>query len=73
MRGNAELQLAMLGAINVMFEVLLYGTLGVLAGVFHERFSGSRNAGAVLSYVASSVYAGLAALVLADVVEGLGS
>ena len=69
---NTGLQLAMLGVINVVFEVVLYGVLGVVAGVFRERFSGSRRADTVLSYVAGLVYAGLAAVVLADVVEGLG-
>lgn len=67
---NAKLQLAMLGAINVVFEVVLYGALGVLAGFFHERYSGSRQADTVLSYVAGLVYAGLATVVLADIVEG---
>ncbi|WP_146362074.1 LysE family translocator [Arthrobacter yangruifuii] len=69
---NAELQLAMLGVINVVFEVVLYGALGVLAGVFHERFGGSRRADAVLSCATGLVYVGLAAVVLADVVEGFG-
>ena len=64
---NAGLQLAMLGAVNVLTEVLLYGTIGVLAGVFHSRFRSSRKAGAVLNYIAGSVYVALAGVVLAEV------
>lgn len=67
---NAALQLAMLGAVNVISEVLLYGTIGVLAGKFHSRFSGSRNAGAVFSYIAGAVYLVLAALIAADLLGG---
>lgn len=69
---NTQLQLAMLGVINIAFEMALYGALGVLAGVFHQRFSSSRRADAVLNYVAGLVYAGLAAIVLADVAEAFG-
>jgi threonine/homoserine/homoserine lactone efflux protein len=70
---NAELQLAMLGAVNVMTEVLLYGTIGVLAGVFHARFSNSRHAGAALNYIAATVYVVLAGFVIAEVITGLSS
>ncbi|WAP51471.1 LysE family translocator [Arthrobacter sp. ATA002] len=70
---NAELQLAMLGVVNVLSEVVLYGTVGVLAGVFHARFSSSRYAGAVLNYVAGAVYAGLGVFVAAEVAAGFGA
>lgn len=67
---NAGLQLAMLGTVNVLIEVLLYGIIGVLAGVFHSRFSNSRSAGAVLNYIAGAVYLVLAGFVLAEVLAG---
>jgi threonine/homoserine/homoserine lactone efflux protein len=68
---NAGLQLAMLGAVNVLTEVLLYGTIGVLAGVFHSRFSASRRAGGVLNYIAGAVYVVLAGVVLVEALAGL--
>ncbi|MEB2528357.1 LysE family translocator [Kocuria rosea] len=64
---NAGLQLAMLGAVNVLSEVLLYGTIGVLAGAFHARFKNSRKAGAMLNYLAGTVYVVLAGVVTAEV------
>lgn len=70
---SAGLQLAMLGGVNVLMEVLLYGTIGVLAGGLHSRFSGSRRAGAATSYVAGAVYLALAGVVVAEVVSGLTS
>jgi threonine/homoserine/homoserine lactone efflux protein len=63
---QAELQLAMLGAVNVGMEVLLYGAIGVGAGTFHTRFSESRRAGAVLHYIAATVYLVLAVVILAE-------
>jgi threonine/homoserine/homoserine lactone efflux protein len=67
---NAALQLAMLGAVNVVSEVLLYGAIGVLAGAFHSRFRGSRKAGAAFNYIAGAVYVVLAGVVVADVLGG---
>jgi threonine/homoserine/homoserine lactone efflux protein len=67
---NAGLQLAMLGGVNVLLEVCLYGTIGVLAGGFHARFNGSRTSGAVLNYVAGTVYVVLAGVVAAEVLTG---
>lgn len=67
---NAELQLAMLGAVNVLTEVVLYGTIGVLAGGFHARFGGSQRARAVLNYVAGIVYVTLAGVVVAETLAG---
>lgn len=69
--GNAQntgAQLAMLGAINVLTEVLLYGTIGLLAGAFHAGFAGSRKGGALLNYIAGGVYVTLAGVVLAEVI-----
>lgn len=59
-------QLAMLGAVNVLMEVTLYGSIGVLAGAFHIRFRGSGSAGVVLDYAAAAVYAVLAGAVAVD-------
>jgi threonine/homoserine/homoserine lactone efflux protein len=67
---NATLQLAMLGAVNVLSEVLLYGAIGVLAGAFHSRFRGSRRAGAAFNYIAGAVYVVLAGVVVAEVLRG---
>ncbi|MET7278871.1 LysE family translocator [Kribbella sp. NPDC005582] len=63
---NPRAQLALLGAVNVAMEVLLYGTIGVLAGAFHARFRRSGRAGAVLNYLAAAVYVLLAGVVLAE-------
>ncbi|MEU4386034.1 LysE family translocator [Promicromonospora sp. NPDC023805] len=63
---QAELQLAMLGAVNVGMEVLLYGAIGVGAGAFHTRYSESHRAGAVLHYIAAAVYLALAVAILAE-------
>lgn len=63
---NAGMQLAMLGAVNVLSEVLLYGSIGVLAGSLHSRFLGTRNAGVVLNYIAGAVYLALAGVVGAE-------
>lgn len=68
---NTGLQLAMLGAINVLTEVLLYGSVGVLAGGLHTRFNGSRKAGAALNYIAGCVYLALAIAIAAETLTGL--
>lgn len=64
---NSDLQLAMLGAVNVLAEVLLYGSIGALAGVFHSRFSGKQRASVILNYIAGTVYIALAGVVLAEI------
>lgn len=63
---NVGMQLAMLGAVVVLSEVLLYGSIGILAGHFHSRFHGTRNAGVVLNYIAGAVYVALAGVVMAE-------
>lgn len=67
---NAAIQLAMLGAVNVLVEVFLYGSLGLLAGTFHLRSEGSGRASALVSYIAGVVYVSLGGAVLADVLTG---
>lgn len=57
-------QLAMLGVVNVLAEVLLYGVVGLIAGTLHARFSGSKRATTVLHYLAAGVYLVLAVAVL---------
>ncbi|MFE5513463.1 LysE family translocator [Streptomyces sp. NPDC056529] len=72
--GNAEdpeLQMGVLGAINVLMEVVLYGCVGVLSGFFHARLTGSAKATAVLNYVASGVYVVLAVAISAEILLAL--
>lgn len=63
---QTELQLAMLGGVSVAMEVLVYGAIGVGAGVFRARFSRSHRAGNVLHYVAATAYLVLAIVILAE-------
>ena len=67
---STGIQLAMLGGVNVLTEVVLYGTVGATAGVFHSRFTSSSTAGARLNYVAGAVYAGLAGVVAVEAMAG---
>lgn len=64
---NPDLQMAVLGAVNVLIEMVLYGCVGVLSGVFHARLVGTTNATAVLNYVACSVYVALAATIIVEI------
>lgn len=64
---DTALQLAMLGAVNILTEVLLYGTIGVLAGSLHSHFETSPRATTALNYIAGTVYLALASVVVADV------
>ncbi|MFJ4867127.1 LysE family translocator [Streptomyces sp. NPDC088757] len=71
--GNAEdpgVQMALLGAINVLMEVLLYGGIGMLAGSFRTRLTGSSKATAVLNYGACAVYVVLAVTISVEVLVG---
>ncbi len=61
------LQMAMLGAVDVLMEVVLYGAIGLLAGVFHARFAGKTKVATVLNYVACVVYVVLAVTIIVDV------
>jgi threonine/homoserine/homoserine lactone efflux protein len=70
--GSAEssgLQLAILGAVDVLAEVVLYGAIGVLAGVFHARLGGAKSASAVLNCAACVVYVVLAATIVVEIVH----
>lgn len=68
--GNAEnpgFQMAILGAINILMEVILYGSIGVLAGFFQARLTGSTRATAVLNYIACTVYVVLAGAITGEI------
>jgi threonine/homoserine/homoserine lactone efflux protein len=68
--GSAQspaVQMALLGAINIVMEIVLYGGIGLLAGSFHVRLSGKANATAALNYVAGTVYVALAASITAQI------
>ncbi len=67
---NPGLQMAMLGAIDILMEIVLYGAIGVLAGSFHARVTGATRATAVLNYVASAVYFVLAGTIVAGISFG---
>jgi threonine/homoserine/homoserine lactone efflux protein len=64
---NPALQMAILGAINVLTEVILYGCIGVLAGFFHARLVDSAKATTVLNYTACTVYVVLAGTIFGEV------
>lgn len=59
-------QMAMLGAVNVATEVVLYGAIGVGASAFHDRFSARPHAQRLLHYVAAAVYFALALLIFGE-------
>jgi threonine/homoserine/homoserine lactone efflux protein len=63
---NASLQMAILGATDVLMEVVLYGCIGVLAGAFHARLAGTKKATVVLNYVACTVYVVLAVVIITE-------
>lgn len=65
---NTVAQLAMLGAVNVSTEVVLYGAIGTLAGTFHARFSRSLGARSRLSHVSAIAYVVLAAVIVGEIV-----
>lgn len=66
---SPELQLAMLGAVNVATEVLLYGAIGLLAGAFAARFAQNRRASRHLQQFAGAVYLLLALAIVVDTVR----
>ena len=66
---NTTAQMALLGAVNVCTEFVLYGGIGVLAGTFHQRFTSSPKASATLNYLAATVYAALACIIIVDAVR----
>jgi threonine/homoserine/homoserine lactone efflux protein len=58
--------MAILGATDVLMEVVLYGCIGVLAGAFHARLAGTKKATVVLNYVACTVYVVLAVVIITE-------
>ncbi|OUE29596.1 Homoserine/homoserine lactone efflux protein [Clavibacter michiganensis] len=64
---NANAQLAMLGAINVLTEFLLYGSLGVFAARFSERFKSNGRAQFIINCIAGSVFVGLAVFIVVEI------
>lgn len=64
---NPGLQMGILGAVDLLMEVILYGCIGVLAGAFHTRLTGSTNATTALNYLACAVYFVLAATIITEV------
>lgn len=67
---NSTTQMAMLGAVNILSEVVLYGSLGLLAGLFHSRFMRASNATFVLNLAAAAVYFLLATFIILDFATG---
>lgn len=64
-------QLALLGAVNVAAEVLLYGAIGVGAGALSGRFAAHPRAHVVLNLVAAAVYLVLGLLIAVEAVGAL--
>ncbi|MGW4434610.1 LysE family translocator [Streptomyces sp. NPDC004596] len=64
---NPGSQMAILGAIDILMEVILYGCIGVLAGFSHARLVDSIKATAVLNYSACTVYVALAGTIFGEV------
>ncbi|MFG6444489.1 LysE family translocator [Microbacterium sp. P07] len=64
-------QLAMLGTVNVLMEVVLYGAVGLMAGTLRARFARSKRAAPLLHYLAAGVYFILAVLVIAETLASL--
>ncbi|MFF7053814.1 LysE family translocator [Streptomyces griseorubiginosus] len=64
---NPGSQMAILGAINILMEVLLYGGIGVMAGFFQARLADSTKATAVLNYIACTVYVVLAGVITGEI------
>jgi threonine/homoserine/homoserine lactone efflux protein len=64
-RGNVALQFAVLGACFVVLEILVDGTVGVLAGRF-ARLLSRRRAAKTLHVVSGSVFLGLGAKVAVE-------
>ncbi|MBY8867697.1 LysE family translocator [Streptomyces sennicomposti] len=64
---NPGVQMAMLGAVDVLMEVVLYGCIGVMAGFFHARLADSNKATATLNYIACTVYVALAGTIFGEI------
>lgn len=70
---NPRMQLALLGAVNVLTEVILYGAMGLLAGTFHARFAQSARSTTLLNRLAGMVYLALATIVLVETAWSLAA
>lgn len=66
---NVTGQLALLGAVNIALEVILYGSIGVFAAQFGDRLTRRPQAGANLHRIAAVVYALLAGFIVYDAVR----
>lgn len=66
---NLKAQLAMLGVVNVLAEVLLYGAIGVMAGQLQARVVGGGRADVVMTYVAAVVYLALGLVITGELVR----
>lgn len=70
---NVTAQLAMLGAVNVAAEIVLYGGIGLMAGTLHARFAGSQRTTSTLHYLAAGVYLLLAVAVVVETITSLAA
>lgn len=66
---SPALQMALLGGVDVLIELIIYGAVGLFAGVFHMRFAGNRKATVLLNYTACAVYILLAGVVIVELVS----
>lgn len=66
---SPALQMALLGGVDVLIELIIYGAVGLLAGVFHMRFAENRKATVLLNYIACAVYTLLAGVVIVDLIS----
>ncbi|WP_309132585.1 LysE family translocator [Brevibacterium sp.] len=72
--GDADspaVQMAMLGILDVLIELVLYGAVGLFAARFHTRLAADGRAGMVLSIIACAVYLLLAGAVIVDLLSQL--
>ncbi len=63
---NTTAQLAMLGAVNVATEVVLYGTIGVFAGHLTSKINPQGRVSRTIEYIAAAVYFGLGLVILGE-------
>ena len=63
---NTTAQLAMLGAVNVATEVVLYGTIGVFAGQLTSKINPQGRVSRIIEYIAAAVYFGLGLVILGE-------
>lgn len=66
---SPALQLALLGIVDILIELILYGAVGVLAGVFHSHFEENSRIAMLLNCIACIVYLLLSAIVIIDLLS----